>query len=112
MKWTENDLYSQNKSGTEFTYKKQDEGMMFSITFCTETKTVDISMSEFIRNDTPMFEPMDMDYQNRHSASHRDLQSNPVSVKYGHWIMVYPTLSTDDIEFIYRKTQTLFGGIK
>lgn len=97
MKWTENDLYSQNKSGTEFTYKKQDEGMMFSITFCTKTKTVDISMSEFIRNDTPMFEPMDMDYQNRHSA------------KYGHWVMISPTLSADDIEFIYRKQQGLFS---
>lgn len=77
-------------------YKQNDGSMELSMAFDKIDKTVDICMSMFIRNDTPMLEPMESDWI-RHSA------------KYGHWQMVSPTLGVEDVEFLYKKMKELFG---
>jgi len=77
-------------------YKQSDGSMELAMIFNKNIKTVDISMSDFIRNDTPMLEPMESEWI-RHSA------------KYGHWQMVSPTLGVEDVEFLFKKTKELFG---
>ena len=75
-------------------YKQCSQGTQLSMIFNKEEKNVDISFQMFIRNDEPMWEPMDSNV--RYSA------------KYGHWQQLSPILSIEDIEFLYKKTKELF----
>ena len=93
-----NESYKYNESERCVVYKECDDSTQFSMIFNKDTKTVDISLSIFVRNGEPMLEPMDAESDwIRHSA------------KYGHWQQIFPTLGVGDIEFLYKKTKELFG---
>lgn len=77
-------------------YKKKDNSSEMTMIFNKDIKTVDISASIFIRNDEPMFEPMENEWV-KHSA------------KYGYWQQISPTLGIEDITFLYEKSRELFG---
>lgn len=76
-------------------YKHADGGTELSMIFNKETKTVDIDLTMFHRNDTPTLEPMSEDV--KYSAS------------YGHWQRGITCLSLEEIEFLYKKSRELFG---
>jgi len=78
-------------------YQKRDDSMSLSMVFNRDTKTVDIRLMMFVRNNEPMLEPMESEWI-QHSA------------KYGHWQQVFPTLGVDDVEFLHKKTMELFSG--
>ena len=80
-------------------YKQTDCGMELSMIFNLEIKTVDISMSHFIRNNEPLIVPMVND-------------ADKYSAKYGHWQQLPPALGMEDVEFLHKKTKELFGTEK
>ena len=92
----ESNLYNVSNSGNHITYKEETYDTQFSMTFNLDTKTVDVSLQIFISNGTPMLEPQNLSDWIKHSA------------KYGHWQQIHPTLSVDDIEFMYAKMKELF----
>lgn len=93
-----NENHKYNETESCVVYKQADEGMQLSMCFNKDMKTVDISLLIFVRNGEPMLEPMDAESDwIRHSA------------KYGHWQQIFPTLGVEDVEFLYKKTNELFG---
>ncbi len=78
-------------------YKQNDGTMELSMMFNKDTRTVDIQLMRFMRNDVPMLEPMESKWI-QHSA------------KYGRWQQIFPTLGVEDVEFLHKKTMELFGG--
>lgn len=94
-----NESHKYNESERCVVYKECDDSTQLSMIFNKDTKTVDISLCIFIRNDETMLEPMDAESD---WISH--------SAKYGHWQQIFPTLGVGDIEFLYKKTRELFGG--
>lgn len=64
--------------------------------FDKQTKTVDVSQFEWVSNGTPILEPMN--------------EFVKYSAKYGHTQRTCPTLSVEDIEFLYKKSKELLGG--
>jgi len=94
-----NESHKYSESERCVVYQKSDGGMKLSMTFNKDTKSVDINLMMFVRNDEPMLEPMESEWV-RYSA------------KYGHWQQIFPTLSVEDIEFLYMKSRELFGNDK
>ena len=76
-------------------YKHADGGTELSMIFNKETKTVDIDLTIFHRNDGPTLEPMSEDAK--------------YSAAYGHWQKEITCLGLEDIEFLYKKSRELFG---
>lgn len=76
-------------------YKHADGGTELSMIFNKETKTVDIDLTIFHRNDEPTLEPMSEDAK--------------YSAAYGHWQKEITCLGLEDIEFLYKKSRELFG---
>lgn len=76
-------------------YKHADGGTELSMIFNKETKTVDIDLTMFHRNDEPTLDPMSEDVK--------------YSAAYGHWQKEITCLGLEDIEFLYKKSRELFG---
>lgn len=89
---TEKDKYSD--TDRLVCYKQTAVPPALSMVFNQETKTVDIDLSMFHRNDEPTLEPM---------------CENPYSAKYGYWQREITCLGLEEIEFLYKKSQELFG---
>ena len=65
--------------------------------FDKEIKAVIIEEYEWVSNGTPRLEPMS--------------EFVRYSAKYGHTQRTCPTLSLEDIEFLYKKSKELLGGV-
>lgn len=77
-------------------YKKGTRECYLLAYFDTELKVVDVSQFEWISNGTPRLEPMS--------------EFVKYSAKYGKTQRTCPTLSVEDIEFLYKKCKELLGG--
>ena len=93
-----NESHKYNEIESCVVYKQADEGMLLSMCFNKDMKTVDINLLIFVRNNEPMLEPM---YAENDWIRH--------CAKYGHWQQIFPTLGVEDVEFLYKKTKELFG---
>ena len=91
-----NESHKYSESESCVVYKQCDDGMELAMLFNKDTKTVDIQLMMFVRNNEPMLEPMESEWI-QHSA------------KYGHWQQIFPTLGVDDVEFLHKKTMELFS---
>lgn len=76
-------------------YKHADGGAELSMIFDKETKTVDIDLTMFHRNDEPTLEPM--------------AENTKYSAANGHWQREITCLSPEDIKFLHKKSRELFG---
>lgn len=77
-------------------YKKGTRECYLLAHFDTELKAVDVSQFEWISNGTPRLGPMS--------------EFVKYSAKYGHTQRTCPTLSVEDIEFLYKKSKKLLGS--
>lgn len=84
-----------SESERNVTYKHIVPGNTLSMSFNKELKCVDIVQMNFQSSGEPILEPMNENV--RYSAKH------------GHWQMVFPCLSIEDIDFLYKKSMELFG---
>lgn len=91
-----NESHKYSESERCVVYKQTDGYMELSMIFNKEIKTVDICMSMFVKNDEPMINPTGSSAVN-------------LPAKCGHMQSIYPTLSIEDVEFLYKKTNELFG---
>lgn len=77
-------------------YQKGTRDCMLSALFDKRNKAVDVWIDEWVSNGTPRLEPM--------------CEFVRYSAKYGHTQRTIPTLSMEDVEFLYKKSKELFGG--
>ena len=77
-------------------YQKGTRDCMINAFFDKENKTVDVWINEWVSNGTPRLEPMS--------------EFVKYSAKYGYTQRTCPTLSMEDIEFLYKKRKELLGG--
>lgn len=77
-------------------YEKGTRECYLTAIFNKENKTVDVELYEWVSNGTPRLEPMS--------------EFVKYSAKYGRTQRTIPTLSVEDIEFLYRKSKELLGG--
>lgn len=77
-------------------YEKGTRECYLLVHFDIELKVVDVSQFEWISNGTPRLEPMS--------------EFVKYSATYGHTQRTCPTLSVEDIEFLYKKSKELLGG--
>ena len=77
------------------TYGKWHETDRLTFFFNKELKTVDIEHQIFETDGMLHFAPQ---------------EKNPYSCKYGYWRVEQPTLSMEDVEFLYKKAKELWGN--
>ena len=78
------------------TYEKGTRECKLVAHFDREMKAVEVELYEWVSNGTPRLEPMS--------------EFVKYSAKYGHTQRTIPTLSMEDVEFLYKKSKELFGG--
>lgn len=79
------------------TYEKGDRECKLVAHFNKEIKSVCVELYEWISNGTPRLEPMS--------------EFVKYSAKYGYTQRTCPELGMEDIEFLYKKSKELLGGV-
>lgn len=93
MKWKK-----VSESSINVTYEKGDRACKLVAHFDKEVKAVCVELFEWVSNGTPRLEPMS--------------EFVRYSAKYGYTQRTSPTLSVEDMEFLYKKSKELLGGMK
>ena len=91
---TEADKYSEDSRFVVYKHSDNTNTVELNMMFDKQLKSVNITMMTWQSNGTKV--PYGVTGVNRHAST------------YGHWVMVTPTLTVDDIEFMQKKCAELF----